>query len=179
MSMHHLGEEAPFDPMAALADHGLTPPAEIKPEDVMGNIGALEFRSDGVRLNGQPIGINPKDALGMLKPDLSVVPPAAMLHLASAMMDGAAKYGAFNWRENAVLSRVYVAAAQRHLLQFLDGEDRDPLSKVHHLAHAMACCAIVLDAQETGNLDDNRPTPGAAGDMIRRWTGDDKFGDKA
>jgi hypothetical protein len=47
---------------------------------------------------------------------------------------------------------------------------------VHHLGHAMACCAILLDARETGNLADNRPTPGAAGDMIRRWGENTKFG---
>lgn len=121
-------------------------------------------------------GINPKDALGLAKPDLSVVPPAAMLHLASAMMDGARKYGPFNWRDNAVLGRVYVAAAMRHLMQYLDGEDIDPTSGVHHLGHAMACAAIVLDARETGNLDDNRPHSGVTGDMIRRWTPDSKFG---
>ena len=120
-------------------------------------------------------GQNPKDLLGAKKPDLSVVPPAAMLHLAAAMMDGAAKYGSFNWRDNAVLARVYVAAAMRHLLQFLDGEDSDPVSRVHHLGHAMACCAIVLDADETGNLSDDRPSPGAAGDMIRRWSPEGKF----
>jgi len=121
-------------------------------------------------------GINPKDALGLAKPDMSVVPPSAMLHLASAMMDGAHKYGPFNWRDNAVLGRVYVAAAMRHLLQYLDGEDIDPTSGVHHLGHAMACAAIVLDARETGNLDDNRPHSGRAGEMVRRWTPETKLG---
>lgn len=120
-------------------------------------------------------GINPKDALGLAKVDLSVIPPSAELHLASAMMDGAVKYGPFNWRDNAVIGRVYVAAARRHLLQYLDGEDIDPVSGVHHLGHAMACCAILLDAQETGNLDDNRPKKGVAGDMIRRFSKDTKF----
>lgn len=120
-------------------------------------------------------GINPKDALGAAKPNMALVPPAAVLHLAAAMMDGAKKYGPYNWRDNAVQSMVYIAAAQRHISQFLDGEDFDPTSAVHHLGHAMACCAILLDAIETGNLVDTRPTPGAAGDMIRRWSSDTKF----
>lgn len=114
-------------------------------------------------------GINPKDALGAAKVDPSVVPPSAELHLATAMMDGAVKYGPFNWRDNPVQARVYYAAARRHLSQWLDGEDFDPISNVHHLAHAMACCAIVLDAYENGNLDDNRPTRGASGEMIRSF----------
>lgn len=121
-------------------------------------------------------GVNPKDLIGATKPDLSLVPPAAMLHIASAMMDGAVKYGPYNWRGNPVKARVYVAAAMRHFQQFLDGEDIDPISKVHHLGHAGACVAILLDARETGNLADDRPTPGAAGDMIRRWDQDKKFG---
>jgi hypothetical protein len=121
-------------------------------------------------------GTNPKDLIGATKVDLSVVPPAALLHLASAMMDGAKKYGPFNWRENKVKGRVYVTAMMRHLLQYLDGEDIDPTSGVHHLGHAMACAAILLDARETGNLADDRPLPGAAGAMIRRWSPDGKFG---
>jgi hypothetical protein len=133
----------------------------------------LDFSTEGLVAEE---GINPKDALGMKKPDMSVVPPSSILHLASAMMDGANKYGPFNWRGNKVLARIYVAAAMRHLMQYLDGEDVDPTSGVHHLGHAMACCAILLDARETGNLADNRPTPGAAGDMIRRWGENTKFG---
>jgi hypothetical protein len=153
------------------------PLSDLSPElrDMLFGFPNLEDVAEVVE-EQQPGGVNPKDALGMKKPDLSVVPPAGVLHLASAMMDGAVKYGPFNWRGNKVLARVYVAAAMRHLMQYLDGEDIDPTSGVHHLGHAMACAAIVLDARETGNLADNRPVPGAAGSMIRRWTEDDKFG---
>jgi hypothetical protein len=135
----------------------------INPEDRIGVVGQTKP------------GINPKDLIGATKVDLSVVPPSSILHLATAMMDGAVKYGPFNWRDNPVLARVYVAAGMRHLLQFLDGEDFDPVSGVHHLGHAMACCAIVLDAEETGNLSDNRPRHGVAGEMIRRFNGETKL----
>lgn len=123
--------------------------------------------------SGYPDG-NPKTAMGAKKPDLSVVPPPALLHLATAMMNGAEKYGAFNWREKDVSTRTYVAAAQRHLLAFLDGEDysQDTAATgapVHHLAHVMACCAIVLDAAAVGALIDNRPSRGVTGDMIERY----------
>lgn len=110
---------------------------------------------------------NPKDAIGDTKPDLSLVPPAASLYLAAAFADGAAKYGAYNWRENAVKARVYVAAALRHINQYLDGENIDPTSGRPHIGHALACLAIIADATETGNLIDNRPLPGAAGRLIR------------
>jgi hypothetical protein len=154
--------DTPFDPAAALRAEGIPVPIDITEE-------VLE------RVAPTPAGINPKDLIGATKVDLSVVPPSASLHLATAMMDGAKKYGPFNWRENPVLARVYVAAAMRHMLQFLDGEDYDPISHVHHLGHAMACSAIVLDAMETGNLSDDRPLPGKAGDMIRRFAPETKL----
>lgn len=122
------------------------------------------------------LGGNPKDALGDAKVDPSLVPPSAKLYLAAGFADGAAKYGPYNWRENAVRARVYIAAAMRHLDQYLDGENRDPLSKVPHLGHAMACLAILADATETGNLIDDRPLPGAASDLIRRYDAAEKFG---
>lgn len=118
---------------------------------------------------------NPKTLMGAKKPDLSVIPPAAQLHLATALMNGAEKYGPFNWREQPISTRPYVAAAMRHLLAYMDGEEfsTDTVEAglpVHHLAHVMACCAILLDADAVGTLNDNRPTiPGTAGPMIEHY----------
>ena len=84
------------------------------------------------------------------------------------MMDGAEKYGPYNWREKKVPARTYIAAAQRHLADFLDGEALATDSGVHHLGHVIGCCAIVLDAMETGNLIDDRPKPGAAAAILAR-----------
>lgn len=120
-------------------------------------------------------GLNPKDAVGMTKPDLSLVPVAGSLYQAQAMMDGARKYGAYNWRSNPVLMRVYIAAAQRHLGQLLDGEDFDPISGCHHVGHALACLGIIADARETGNLVDDRPVTGPASEMIRRFGDNQSF----
>lgn len=72
-------------------------------------------------------------------------------------MDGARKYNSFNWRANKVQADIYVDAAFRHLSSWFEREEIAPDSGVHHLGHAMACLAILLDAQETGNLVDNRP----------------------
>ncbi len=112
--------------------------------------------------------LNPKDRLGAKKPDLSLVPPSSVIHEATAMENGAAKYGPYNWREKKVRARVYVAAAMRHLAEYLDGADysSDTSPPVHHLAHAKACCGIVLDALETGNLVDDRPAKGAASRLL-------------
>lgn len=115
-------------------------------------------------------GVNPKDVIGATKPNLALVPPAGKIHVALAMANGAQKYGAYNWRLNPVQLLIYLAAAQRHIDQFMDGEDLAADSGVHHLAHAAACLMIVLDALETGNLVDDRPAPGAASALIERHT---------
>lgn len=118
---------------------------------------------------------NPKDAIGSKKPDLSLIPPAGMLFEAQAMMDGARKYGPYNWRSNPVKARVYIAAAMRHLQQLLDGEDFDPVSGVHHIGHARACLGIYADAVTTNNLIDDRPPVGAAGSLIRQFEATGSF----
>ena len=119
-------------------------------------------------VEGYPDG-NPKTAIGAAKLPLDLVPPTAVQHLAAAFKDGGVKYGPFNWREQQVSSTVYYAAALRHLFAWFDGEDFAQDSGVHHLAHAMACMAIVLDAESVGMLNDNRPTAGKAADMQKEF----------
>jgi len=116
-----------------------------------------------------PLGTNPKDLLGMKKVNLHLVPPASILYQALAMEDGAVKYGPYNWRQNKVIATIYIDAAQRHLLQWLDGEENASDSGKPHLAHALACIGIIVDALETGNLVDNRPTPGSMSRLIAKF----------
>jgi hypothetical protein len=113
---------------------------------------------------------NPKDRIGVTKPPLDLIPPAAELHEAMAFGDGAGKYGPYNWRGNKVKASVYIAAAKRHLAAWLDGERLAPDSGVHHLGHARACLAILLDAEATGNLVDDRPPSGTASELIAALT---------
>jgi hypothetical protein len=104
---------------------------------------------------------NPKTRMGALKLPLHLVPPSAKAFLAMAMEDGANKYGPYNYREEKVSISTYYAAAQRHLDSFWDGENIAEDSNIHHIAHAMACCAIILDAATCGTLIDDRPRAGA------------------
>lgn len=105
---------------------------------------------------------NPKTVLGVAKVPLHLVPPSAVHYLAMAFADGAKKYGPYNWRDKTVSSSVYIAAVLRHIDAWRDGEEESSDAKVHHLAHALACLAIILDAQTIGKLNDDRPTKGAA-----------------
>jgi Domain of unknown function (DUF5664) len=115
-------------------------------------------------------GTNPKDLIGEKKPMLWLVPSALLIIVSKVMELGAKKYGPYNWRTKKVRSTVYITAAMRHLLSALDGEEIDPESGQPHIAHAAACCAILLDAKATGNLVDDRPTPGAAAKLIAELT---------
>ena len=109
---------------------------------------------------------NPKDLVGDKKAPLWLVPPAFVAQTSMALRDGAAKYGPYNWREKAVRSTVYYSALMRHMSSWLDGEDYSEDAGVHHLAHAAACLAILLDAQATGNLIDDRPFAGGAPKLL-------------
>lgn len=113
---------------------------------------------------------NPKTLIGLTKPSMFAVPPVALLHLGEAMKDGRAKYGLMNWREKKVSTSVYADAIYRHLFAFIDGEDNASDSGVHHLGHIMACCAILLDANAQGALNDDRPVSGQASVFIANRT---------
>ena len=120
---------------------------------------------------------NPKTVLGVTKTPLHLVPPSAKYHLAAAFADGASKYGPYNWRDKTVSASVYMAAAQRHIDDWWDGENVSRDAGVHHLAHAMACMAIVLDAMSVGRLNDDRPTKGAASDLHEEYANKKEIND--
>ncbi len=112
---------------------------------------------------------NPKTRFGAAKVPLHLVPPSAKHYLAMAMADGARKYGPYNWRDKTISVSVYKAAAERHMDAFWDGEDCAPDSGVHHIAHAMACMALLLDAMTVGKLNDDRPTKGASPQLQQQY----------
>ena len=102
-------------------------------------------------------GVNPKDLIGMKKISFTKLPPVGLLHAARAMMDGARKYGPYNWREKPVQSDIYVDAAFRHLLLWFCRDENSDDAGVHHLGHVAACCMILMDAQANGSMADTRP----------------------
>jgi hypothetical protein len=114
------------------------------------------------------VGLNPKDLIGSTKVDLALIPPSALVACALAMTDGALKYDPYNWREEgkAVQARTYVSAALRHIFRWFEGEQVSSDAFVHHLGHAMASCAILIDAQAINNMIDNRPRYGATAELL-------------
>lgn len=115
---------------------------------------------------------NPKTLIGAQKVPLHLVPPSAKHFLAMALADGARKYGPYNWREHSISISVYKSAMERHWDAFWDGEDLAKDSGIHHIAHAMACCAIMLDAMTIGKLNDDRPAYGASPTLQESYKSD-------
>ena len=109
---------------------------------------------------------NPKDLFGAVKVPLSKLPAVAVAHAAHAMMDGAEKYGAYNWRDKAVIASIYVDAAKRHIDNWNEGQRAAKDSEVHHLGHAIACLAIILDAEANVSLIDDRPAGNEVADRV-------------
>lgn len=99
---------------------------------------------------------NPKTAAGARKPRFDAIPPSALVALGAVMDLGRRKYGLFNWREFPITASTYLNAAERHLLEFRDGQTFDVESGVIQLGHVMACCAIVIDAMANGTVHDDR-----------------------
>lgn len=136
-----------------------------------------QFRSAQLQCEGYPDN-NPKTAFGMTKAPLDLVPPSASFYLAKAFADGAKKYHPYNWREKGISSSVYYAAAKRHLDAWWDGEDIASDSGVEHIAHAMACCALILDSASVGMLNDNRPPKGALAQLLSNYIKEGENKDK-
>jgi hypothetical protein len=100
---------------------------------------------------------NPKDSFGSAKLDLGNVPYTLMISAAMAFLEGALKYGRFNWRIAGVRASIYHAALLRHVAKWWNGQDRDKATKVHHLDNAIACLTIIRDAELYQMLTDDRP----------------------
>lgn len=100
---------------------------------------------------------NPKDAFGSTKVPCGLVPDTGDVDVAMAFLEGALKYGRYNWRVAGVRASIYNDAIERHRKKWWNGENRDPLTRVKHLANLRACVDILLDAEICGMLEDDRP----------------------
>src|SRR5208282_3717499 len=101
--------------------------------------------------------LNPKDLIGSTKLPVGLVPDVLVTEVSLAFLEGALKYGRYNWRAAGVRSSIYHDALRRHVMKWWNGEDRDAKTRVKHLANAGACIAILLDAELQGKLTDDRP----------------------
>jgi hypothetical protein len=103
---------------------------------------------------------NPKDAIGSKKLPLHLWPTTATALGSLGMLNGALKYGRSNFRAMGVRSSIYYDAARRHIDAWFEGEECDTDDGVPHLAAALSCLAIIVDAQAAGKLNDDRMMDG-------------------
>lgn len=107
---------------------------------------------------------NPKDAVGVRKVPLSVVPSGVMTELGLALLEGARKYGRHNYRVAGIRYSVYYDAAMRHLMSWWEGEDIDRDSGLSHVTKAIATLTVLRDAMIRRSYSDDRPPK-----MIDGW----------
>ena len=113
---------------------------------------------------------NPKDKLGSNKIPYHLFPKTAVAHGTLAMLYGALLYGRSNFRAIGVRASIYYDACSRHLDKWFEGETYDKDSGVHHLGHALACIAIILDAEAANKLNDDRMVKGGYLELMEKLT---------
>ena len=113
---------------------------------------------------------NPKDAIGSDKLPIHLWPATATALGSIAMLNGMLKYGRSNFRAVGVKTSIYIDAAKRHLDAFFEGEECDPDDGVPHLAAALACIAIIVDARAAGKLNDDRQIAGGYRQFVGELT---------
>lgn len=109
---------------------------------------------------------NPKEGIGETKLPLHLVPDTAIALESMAFLEGALKYGKYNWRAAGVRISTYLDAFDRHHRKFKNGEWADPKTRVPHLASMRACLGIIIDAYVCGKLTDDRPPAAPVSQLI-------------
>jgi Domain of unknown function (DUF5664) len=79
-----------------------------------------------------------------LKPRMSLLPQLAKYEVAKVMTYGEQKYCVYNWMEGFKWT-LLADALERHMTAFMCGEDMDPESGLHHLAHVASNAMMMLE----------------------------------
>lgn len=119
--------------------------------------GVSSFMTGSHDAKGEGKETNPKDVIGSGKLPLGLTPDTMEVFATMAFLEGALKYGRYNWRAAGVRASIYYDAVKRHLAKWWNGEWSDEKTGVPHLASALACIAIILDAYVCEKLTDDRP----------------------
>lgn len=104
-----------------------------------------------------PYDVNPKDFLAAEKLPLNIVPDSMVVFACLGFLEGAHKYGQYNWRAKPVKMSVYIGALRRHSAKLNAGEWADKKTNVPHGSYILCCMAIMMDAYLCGTLIDDRP----------------------
>ena len=84
-----------------------------------------------------------------------LLPPLALKATADVLTFGAEKYEPGNWKHVPDSINRYFDAAQRHMWVWKEGEQIDPESGRHHLAHAICCLMFLYEHDILYSVVDN------------------------
>lgn len=85
-----------------------------------------------------------------------LLPGRAIHELVEVFTFGAEKYDSRNW-EKGLSYTATIGSLLRHTFAFIRGENKDPESGCHHMAHAAFNCLALVEFFHTGKGDDDRP----------------------
>jgi hypothetical protein len=88
------------------------------------------------------------------KLEYGLLPPYALQETVKVLTFGAQKYERNNWIHVDDGIRRYFDALQRHVWAWKMGENIDPESGLHHLAHAMCCLMFLYEREVIYNEKD-------------------------
>ena len=88
------------------------------------------------------------------KPEYGLLPPLALEETVKVLTFGAQKYERDNWKKVPDSKRRYFDAMERHIWAYKKGEQMDPESGIHHLAHAMCCLMFLYEHDIMYSLND-------------------------
>ena len=94
--------------------------------------------------------------------EYAYMPPLALAELAKVYSYGAKKYEPHNMEKGYAWSWSF-SAMMRHAWAYWRGEDRDPESGLHHLAHCAWHCFTLMDFGNWYTGTDDRRKPPAGG----------------
>lgn len=110
---------------------------------------------------------NPKDGIGIRKWRQFVsIPMTVLAEIGVGMLEGGIKYARHNYRVAGVRASVYVDASIGHIMQWWEGEDLDPDTRLSHITKAICSLVVLRDATIQNMLTDDRP-PKAELDKVR------------
>lgn len=101
----------------------------------------------------------PPDKSDSGKPRWDLLPYRALERVVRVFSKGAAKYAPWGWLTVPNARDRYFAAAQRHLVEWREGDADDAETGESHLAHACCCCLILLARELAGTLGPSSRSP--------------------
>jgi hypothetical protein len=116
------------------------------------DVSTITIEGETFKVSGANLSAGRKFDGGKL--EYGLLPPKALEETVKVLTFGAQKYERDNWKKVPDSKRRYFDALQRHVWAWKQGEQLDPESGIHHLAHAMCCLMFLYEHDTIYSLND-------------------------